>query len=478
MNKKYLYFLLVPFILNGCANNKNNSQSNKQEIDDSNCLIKEETTITFLSMVDDSYLPKLQSMIASFEKTEPHVKVIISNPLGAGNYSMLENIVVASHFKGNLPDLVQCYPDNVIKYMGREFVLELNKYINNSEYGIDKNEFIDTFWNEGTQYNVEGTYSLPFCKSTELLYYNATALLGRTIPGINNDAPLTEEFFNDITWEALFDVICPAIKTYNDALPEEDKILKTSDSSAIFTYDSDENFFITLANQYGYGYTSIKDGKGSVDFDNPEMKALVKKLKAAKDAGYLQTKGSYHNYVSYLFQKQNALFTVSSTAGLSYNYNNKNPFLIKAARLPHAAGKEYSSINQGPSICILDHNDENRALASYLLWKHITNEEFSLDWALTTGYMCIRKNPYESKTYKDALVVEDQTDLFKVAKAENLIKTAEVRSSTFNTPIFKGSSNARTNVGILLKDCLLSENLEENIDQLFKEASDEAETHL
>lgn len=481
MNKKYVYFLLIPFVLAGCTNKDKSNHNNNSNKDDVG-FIKEDVSITFLCMADARYLDKLKGIIKSFESIEPHVKVNLANPLGTGDYAMLENSVVAGYFQGNHPDMVQCYPDNVTKYIARGFALELNKYLDNPEYGIKENgenDYIEAFLDEGANYTVKGTYSLPFCKSTELMYYNADVLLGLELPGINEDHPLDEEYLDSLTWEELFNNLCPALKTYNDALSDEEKILKPSADSAFFAYDSDENFFITLANQYGCPYTSIdEEGHGSIDYDNDKMKAEVKKMKVAKDAGYLQTKGTYHTYVSSLFTSQQALFTVSSTASLSYNYNGDNPFTIGVAHIPHPAGKEYSSINQGPSVCILDHQDENRALASYLLWKHMTNKENSLDWSLSTGYMGIRKSTYESQAYKDALVVEDKTNLYALAQAENLNKIAEVSSSTFNTSVFKGSGNARSNVGLLLRDCLLSDDLDAEIDELFKNSADEAKTHL
>ena len=481
MNKKYLYFLLIPFVLSGCVNKTNSNKTNNANKDDVG-FIKEDVSIDFLCMADARYLNKLKEIVEDFESTEPHVKVNLSNPLGSGNYAMLENSVVAGYFKGNHPDIVQCYPDNVVKYISRGFALELDKYLDNPQYGIKENgenDYIEAFLKEGANYTVKGTYSLPFCKSTELMYYNADVLLGLNLPGINDNNPLDEQYLDSLTWEELFDNLCPALKNYNDSLNDNEKILKSSDNSAFFTYDSDENFFITLANQYGYGYTSIdENGHGSIDFDNDGMKTLVKKMKAAKDAGYLQTKGTYHTYVSSLFQNQQALFTISSTASIIYNYNEDKPFTVGVAHIPYAKGKGYLSINQGPSVCILDHNNENRALASYLLWRHMTNKTNSLDWALYTGYMGIRKSSYEDQKYKDALVVEDKTDLYKLLQAENLNKIAEVSSYTFNTSVFKGSSNARTNVGLLLRNCLLSDGADETIDNLFKESSDEAKSHL
>lgn len=485
LNKTSLF--LIPLLLTGCAQNNPNPGGESQV--EENCLIKEDTSIDFLCMVDGDYLKKLQSMVDSFMQEEPHVKVRLYNPLGSGDYSAIERVIVAGFFKEDYPDIAQCYPDNVVKYIAQGYAINVDNFLNNEIYGIasDKDDYISAFLEEGTKYTVEGTYSLPFCKSTELMYYNADALIGLDLSSVDNTIneghPLTEAYLDNLTWSELLDKLCPAIYSYNESQTDENKIYDNSDpQSAVFTYDSDENFFITLANQYGYGYTSITDeGVGSIDFDNPGMRAMVKKLKIAKDLKYVQTRGSnYRDYVSNLFTARKALFTVSSTASLSYNYNKKNPFDIGVARLPHAENKEYVSINQGPSVCLLNHNDDNRSLASYLLWKHITTQHNSSSWSLATGYMNIRNSSYETEEYIDALNKGDDptADLYDVIKSSNLKKIMEVKESTFNTYVFKGSSNARSNVGLLLTDALLSDGSDEAINDLFVHYSEEAKEHL
>lgn len=480
MKYKAFYLLLVPFLLTGCnTSQKEKDDSHKK---DENCIIKEDTSIDFLCMVNDNYRNKLQSMINDFMKEEPHVKVRLYNPLGSGDYAAIERVIVSGFFKEDYPDIAQCYPDNVVKYIAQGYALNLDDYLSNETYGLvgeDKDDYIASFLEEGKQYSTKGTYSLPFCKSTELLYYNADALIGLELPGVNNDQPLTAEYLDNLTWEELFDNLCPAIKAKNDSLDDEHKLYVDGPNSGIVTYDSDDNFFITLAKQNGYGYTHLtEDGKGSIDFDNPEMKALLKKFQEARAKGYLQTKGTYKRYVSELFLANKSLLTISSTAGLTYLYDKDNPFSIGVGRIPYPQGKDYLAINQGPSVCILNHNDPNRSLASFLLWKHITNKANSVAWSLATGYMGIRNSDYEADEYKAAINVKEDADQLDSARADNLKKIASVRGQTYNTSVFKGSSNARTNVGLLLKEVLLSDGADETINELFTHYSEDAKRYL
>lgn len=489
--KSKILLLLLPLLVTGC-NASAPGQSSTSTPEEGDFIIKEKTEIEFLCMVDGNYFALLEKMIEEFEETEPNVDVNLTNPLGSGDYGALERTVVAGFYKEDYPDLVQCYPDNVVKYYDRGYVVNVDDYRANETYGIDQDDdYIASFLEEGSSYKEKGTYSLPFCKSTELLYYNADVLLGLDLSdidaSINSGRPLDEAYLDNLSWEELFDRLCPAIKSFNDAQDDSHKIMKVTENSGIVTYDSDENFFITLANQYGYGYTSFKeDGRGSIDYDNPGMKGLMLKLNQAKAAGYLQTRKTYQDYVSYLFQSREALFTISSTAGLSYNFvserdaENKGlvPFSVGVAKIPHAEGKGGASINQGPSVCILDHEDENRSLASYLLWRYITDPEHAKRWSLSTGYIGVRNSVYESEEYYEKIAVGEEGTIYEIGEADNLKKIAEVKGNTFNTPVFRGSGNARTNVGLLLETCLNSDDLATQIDDLFAASVADSEQYV
>ena len=483
--KKFL-LLAAPLLLVSCAGTPVDSSIPDSQENDDRGIIRNDTEITFLCMADSSYYGKLQDMVHRFELEEPHVKVNLANPQGSGKVASIERIVVTGFFKEDYPDIVQCYPDNVINYLYFDKVMDMRPFLSNEGYGLSEQEradYIESFMLEGAQYAVEGQYSLPFCKSTEAMYYNADVLLGLNLsgvdPSINNGQPLDATYLDSLTWEELLNKLCPAIIAYNEAT--EEKIIKpdTLGKYSVVTYDSDQNFFITLANQYGYEYTSVDDeGHGHIGFNNAGMRDLMHTMWDAKDKHYLETSGTYETYVSNLFQKQGALFTISSTAGLTYNYNFDEPFRIGVASIPHAEGKEEKNINQGLSVCFLDHEDNDRSLASFLLWKYITNVQNSSDWAIHTGYMGIRNSSYETDEYRAAITPPEDLSSFEAAKASNMQKIADIRGSTFNTAVFNGSSNARTAVGELIVKCLNSDGSDEAISSLFAQYEAEANEYV
>ena len=111
--------------------------------------------------------------------------------------------------------------------------------------------------------------------------------------------------------------------------------------------------------------------------------------------------------------------------------------------------------------------------------KHITNKTNSSSWALATGYMGIRNSSYQTEQYKSAVnIPSDNTDLYKLVVSNNLTKISEVRDSTFNTAVFRGSSNARTLAGLLMKECLKSNDIENDINSLFQKHYDDAVNYI
>ncbi len=449
--------------------------------------IKEKTKITLWTIVGTDNQTYLNKYIESFKKLEPNVE--IDNVKQSTNYTGLATMCESGFAANNYPDLVQAYPDSVSDFIsyGKAVNLETymdstvtksgkelkgdyadSKYDESKTYQIgwtaeEKSDIVSSYLQEGQGYVVDGTYSLPFSKSTEAMFYNA-GLIGVTIPGVNDGKALSKEYFDNLTWEELFDNFCPNFITYNNSLPDDQKILKSDQEySAVFAYDSDDNLFITLAEQYGYDYTSIDTtkGVGKCLFNNDNMKALLKKWHEYAEKGYIISKGSAgDNYTNTYFTKRNTLFSVGSTGGVKYQFDSTDPMDVQVARIPQPAGgtknaakgeKKICQINQGPSLCVLDHGDENRRLASWLFYKHLSNYENSLDWAINSGYSGIRNSVLDSADFAEAFnETKYKTKTLDRLMARNSKLASSVKDMLYTSPSFKGSSECRTQAGGLM----------------------------
>lgn len=494
-SKKVL--LLIPvmagFVLAGCATGSSGTSSSSASSTSSaqgssssssagrveSNVIKDKTEITFWH--NSSYTDQIDSVIEAFKAVEPNVTV--KSVKQTGSYTDVKDMVVQGIPANNYPDLFLGYPDSVCEIMNYNKVVKLDDYIDSPVYGwtaAEKADVVSNYLAEGQAYPVEGTWSLPMAKSTEAMFYNSDVLIGLDLKAqdatINGGKALTAEYLNNMTWEEMFNHLCPAITAYNATLADKDKILETDQSyHGIISYDSDDNLFITLAEQYGYGYTSVNKttGVGSLDFDNANMKGLMKTFNKAAQDGYLLTKGfAGGNYTNTYFTKANLLFSIGSTGGTKYQLADS--FNVGVAKIPHAAGKDAKVINQGPSVCILDHSDSNRALATWLFYKYFTNAKNNAVWSINTSYMPIRYSVYESDAYAEASSEEG-----KSAKSLDLLQakvssySSKVNTELFLSPVFKGSSEARTQVGSLMTLCLQQTAISDTwLDSAFKTAID------
>ena len=445
------------------------SEEEEESYDDSGSIIKKDVTIKFGHTF--SYVPLLESFISGFKKLEPHVTVELYNP--GGGYDGIRQQNISDFSTGEYPDLTICYPDHVVDYMDYNKVVQLDSYMDNKDYGwtkAEKDDIVDAFLEEGQAYPMEGTYSLPFAKSAEGMYYNKTVLVGLDLSSIdatiNNGKALTETYLNNLTWEELFGKLAPAIVEHDKDLPEGEKLVKTDQAHhAVFGYDADDNLFITLAMQYEYGYTDVNQitGEGELLWNNDDMKGLMKTFNDAYQKGYLLTKSTNDNsYVNTLFTQQNVLFSVGSTGGIKYQYSESNNWEVGVAKIPQAEDHDDQIISQGPGICMLDHGKDEagqlRKLASWLFYKYMTNTDNAIKWAVGTGYTPVRESAFETEAYAEYTEEAGPLDL-ETLTARNALYSLDILDGLYINPAFKGSSTSRSQCGALLTNCLLEKNI-------------------
>ena len=472
---KGLMLLLSATALVSCGNSGSNDENTPE-----GGFIKEKITVNIWSIIGQNNLPYLEQIINDFKEVEPNVEV--KHTVISGSYNDLKDAVIKGFTSNNYPDLVQAYPDHVAEYINYSKAVNFEPYMENKDYGWtekDIEDIIPGYLQEGKEYLIEGTYSVPFSKSTEQMFYNEDVLIGMDLskydPTINGGKAIDHNYLNSLTWDELFNKLCPAIAAHDAEVPEKEKYVKTEglDYHSIFAYDSDDNLFITLAKQYGIPYTSVntETGKASIDFNNQEMKDTLEIFNAAAKKGYIMSKGSAGGkYTNEFFTKQGSLFSVGSTGGVKYQFSGDNPMNVGVAKIPQAKKDSPWVINQGPSLAMLDHNDENRKLASWLFYRFLSNETNSLDWALGTGYSAIRKSSFADEAYIEAGDWQSkQEKSLDRLMAKSLSAMNDV-GEMFVSPAFKGSSTARTQAGGLMTWALTTNSFKDEVNKKFDDA--------
>ena len=424
-----------------------------------------EVTITFYHAMGQELQGKLKQHITKFESLYPNITV---NEQYVGNYDAVRDQLVNEISIGEGSNVAYCYPDHVALYNKSKKVVTLDQFINDTKeysyttqdgktvnytFGLtqaQKDDFVEPYFEEGRTFGDGLLYSLPYAKSTEVLYYNETFFTQH-----NLSVPTT--------WDEMWEV-CRQIKEIDpNCYP--------------LGYDSDSNWFITMAEQLGTGYTSAEEGNHYI-FNNDGNKAWLTELKGYFDEGLFTTKGLLSTYTSSLFTAAAnpgevcCYMCIGSSAGASYQSPSKDsegnyPFNVEIAPIPQHDLNNPKAIQQGPSVCIFNDKDPQKVCASWLFVKYLsTNQELQADMSKINGYTPILKSVSEIPVYKKW--IEEGKDI--QAKATKVC--IEQRDSNFVSPSFVGSSAARDQVGDAL-DAILSGT--KTVDQALQDAVDECE---
>lgn len=388
-----------------------------------------------------------------------------------GSYDDIESKISQGWSAGNIPTMAIAYPDHIANYLESEgstpgkYVYNIDSYMSDSKIGFgtqsylgdsktySKSDFVEAFLKEGQQFIRSGTYSLPYMKSSEVMFYNKEALakaLTYFKPEITGDDNIAS-YIGSISWDEFMD-LCASIKTHASSISS---VLETPSY-----YDSDSNLFISKMYQNNIDYSSISsDGKGVIDFESGENRtkaeAMVSSIKTAYDNKLIVTKGTEGTYGSDMFTKMKTIFSIGSSGGTGYNMPSGDSFTVGVTRVP-VSNNNPEYISQGPNIAFLKNpsysSEENDKRMNYA-WqfaKYITNPETNVYMCVygSEGYIPVRNSAYETDDFVQFL---EEGEIY--AKTANVLLN-DIDGHYLNTAVFKGSSTLRDQCGGIITSVL------------------------
>lgn len=423
--------------------------------------------ITFYHTMGSNLSDVLNLYIAEFNKLYPNITVKAEK---IGGYDDVRDQIKTEISAKKQPNLAYCYPDHVALYNLAKAVVTLDNLIDSTievtradgtKEGLgltedQKNDFIKGYYEEGKQFGDGLMYTLPFSKSTEVLYYNKT-------------------FFEQHNLK---------VPTTWDEMEETCKKIKEIDPSSIpLGYDSEANWFITMCEQLNSPYTSATGDHFL--FNNETNKAFVRRYRDWYQKGYLTTQNLYGSYTSGLFTALEpneegklirSYMSIGSSAGATHqrpaaDNDGKYPFEVGIATVPQVDASNPKVISQGPSICIFKKDNPQEVIASWLFLKYlVTNVEFQAEFSMASGYVPVLKSVAENATYKDFVAKADGGKYISALSAKICL---EQEDAYYTSPAFNGSSEARDQVGKILQKCLPISD-DSKVDAEIKKAFDEA----
>ncbi len=422
--------------------------------------------IKFYHTMGKALREQFEAQLAEFNQIFPNIKVEHEQ---VGGYDDVRDQIYKEIVGNNQPDIAYCYPDHVALYNRAKAVQPINDFLpggtyanetitlaDGSEYNLgmtaeERDMFIEGYYEEGRKFD-DGSlmYTLPFAKSTEVLFYNKT-------------------FFEENDLE---------VPTTWDEMEEVCAKIKALDSECIpLGYDSEANWFITMCEQYGSAYTQPTGQKYL--FDNETNRGFIEKFKGWYDKGYVTTQEIYGKYTSNLFTAttgQRCYMCIGSSAGAKNQQAPKTDdefaFEVGITSIPQVDPAKPKVISQGPSVCIFKSDDPQKVLASWLLVKYLTtNVEFQAAFSAESGYVpaLTIENMRKNQAYADML---DEADGFGNITALSALRCLEQADAYYTSPAFVGSSKARDEVGLLIQAVFTGS---KTIDQAFKDAIEECE---
>ncbi len=419
-------------------------------------------TITFYHTMGSNLSEVLSQYITEFNKLYPNITVEATQ---IGGYDDVRDQISTEITVGNQPNIAYCYPDHVALYNLAGAVAALDNLID-SEIPVtradgtteilglteaEKDDFIDGYYEEGRQFGDGLMYTLPWSKSTEVLYYNKTFFdqNGLTVPK---------------TWDDM-EELCRAIKEIDP-------------TSIPLGYDSEGNWFITMTEQLGSPYTSATEPHYL--FNNDTNKAFVKRFREWYQKGYVTTQTIYGAYTSGLFTAESgtkSYMSIGSSAGATHqrptaDADGNYPFEVGIATIPQVDPANPKVISQGPSVCIFSKSNPQEVIASWLFVKFMTTSvEFQAEFSMTSGYVPVLKSVADNESYKEFVAKADGGDYIAALSAKICL---EQEDAYYTSPAFNGSSEARSQVQNIITTSLPALDVSA-VDKAFQDALDECE---
>lgn len=423
-------------------------------------------TITFYHTMGSNLSDVLNLYIEEFNELYPNITV---NASQVGSYDDVRDQISTEITVGSQPNIAYCYPDHVALYNMAGVVATLDNLIESKEVvtradgtteilGLtdeQKADFIEGYYSEGMQFGDGLMYTLPWSKSTEVLYYNKTFFDANNIP----------------------------VPTTWDEMEEVCKMIKEIDPESIpLGYDSEGNWFITMTEQLNSPYTSANEPHYL--FDNEVNRDFVKRFRGWYQKGYLTTQTLYGAYTSGLFVAENgtrSYMSIGSSAGATHqrptkDSNGNYPFEVGIATIPQANPSSPKVISQGPSVCIFNKSNPQEVIASWLFVKYMTTSvDFQAEFSMTSGYVPVLKSVADHPVYKEFVSKANGGDYISALAAKVCLAQQD---AYYTSPAFNGSSTARSQVQELLAKCLsatFTGDEDAGIKKAFQDAIDECE---
>ena len=389
--------------------------------------------VEFWSAFGSKYGAKLQTIVDGIGEK---LGFEIAHKAISGYDNILSDMTAALSTE-TYPDIAVGYPDHFAGYHGSKILRPMEDLVKDF-----KSDYYEAYMPENYLYDKDGTqhlYGVPFNKSTELLGYNGVFVdfcaehfsdpTLKVLPSTWDEwktgakAQKYKEGLDVLTnnttgcWYAIQDADGTAHDFEASATAVAGKTLVfdyraiSKSQTALMSWDSTDNMFITLVRQWGSHYTELPESeraksplirKGKILFANSAN--LQKTVDMLRYFNEMQLDGIFTvpqkinaSYSSDAFKQGKVMFMVCSSGGLGYNTENWSQ-RFRVTTIPYKDADKKYVISQGANLCLTNRSeDPSKAIA---VIKALTTGEFQAEWAIKTGYFPASKSAQALPKYQ------------------------------------------------------------------------------
>ncbi|UTC67702.1 MULTISPECIES: extracellular solute-binding protein [unclassified Treponema] len=442
---KLLVFCFVClFVCCSCGGSLSGNNAVKYDVD--NVLSKNEpVTINIWHYYSAAQKEKFDRLVDSFNASEgAKYGVYVRGIRRAGNASeissFLEDALAQKLGADEIPDIFSAYPDTAYKFNEQDLLLDLSDFFTQKE----KDEYVTNFlYSSG--FGIKNEIKLfPVAKATEVFVLNKTAWI-----------PFAESMgvsYSDLlTWEGVAKVAELYYK-WTDSLTVE-----PDDGKPFFGRDALSNYILTGTYEMGNNIFNVLEN-GDVEFllDKKVLRTCWDNYYVPFVKGFFTAKGRFRSddlktgdIIACVTSTSSAIYLPSKVIDSSGNFN---PIELEVLPIPHFKNAKHKTIvQQGAGLAVLKSNIK-RETASVLFLKWFTDMQKYPEFAVSTGYLPVKKKELEKEAFIAAFCSDDACILPVIQDALKISIETMKTSELYFQPGFKNSNQARNILSDLLQE--------------------------
>lgn len=356
-----------------------------------------------------------------------------------GNVADLEDNVIAS-IDGkvgakDIPNIFAAYADTAYAVDEKGMAVDLMEYMTDDEIS----EYMDSYIDEGKFSSEDSLKIFPVAKATEIFMLNKTDW----------------ENFSDVSGVSLEDIstIEGITATAQKYYEWTDSLTETpDDGKAFFGRDAMANYFIIGARELGIEIFSVKDGKPELNFDKEVIRKLWDNYYVPYVNGYFASSGKFR---SDDIKTGNILAFVGSSAGATFfpdqvtlDDEHTYPIEMQALACPKFEEGEDYAVQQGAGMVVMKKDDKAEIEASVEFLKWFTDTERNIDFAVSSGYLPVKKEANTKEMINDKIGSKDSSVVEVLDASLDQIEN----NTLYTTRAFKNGTDARNVLEYSLSD--------------------------